>query len=397
MNIKVTMDLGNSQSRVTVQGDKGLLAPLKEYFVLPNVYAVASRAVDVEAYRGTDSLMYNVTDNGTEFGIATGSITNEFSSIYRPQGLEQKHTGMTTALGITRVMIEVVERIAKKEGVTPAEILKLATFDIFLLMPPQEVKQAQTHFEFVYENGVDINVTFPYELKGTAKVTNITVLNEGLMGYMAASIDMKTLQPRVLNNDIRTARVMILDVGAGTTELLLVDNNVMIETSRTTIRLGVINIINTLKTALEAEYGFTVAYDDAEMAARTGYLKVGRRQHDVIDHVNQARKQVAGSIVASINNYLSGITMPLSTIEDLLVFGGGAINAPGTGLVSLGKYIKEPLSAAAKGAEFVNYDEYLGKVVDEEFTGDELLFTERTMNIQGGTIIAKVMLMKENA
>lgn len=395
MQIKLIADLGNSESRVMIMGKTGLLAPLNEFFRIDNTYSVVTKEVDVTAYNGTDSKMFIVNDQGQQFKVATGAIGNEFASKLRPTGLEQKYLASTTHLGLARVLIEAIQRVAKHEQVTAAEVLAEATFDLLLLMPPMEVKVAQGHFEQVYGQGVPIQVTYPLELSGLAKVSTIKVLNEGLMGYLAVSLDYATLQPRVLNNDIRMSRVLILDIGAGTTELLLVDKNTMIESSRTTIRKGCINIISKIKALVEAQFGFEVTFEDAERAAKTGILTVGRRQYEVIDSVNEARRDVASALVSSMNSYLSSISIPLSTIEDLLVFGGGVMNEEGTGLNSVAKYIKEPLVSTATGAEFVTYDEYLGKPVSHDVTGDELLFTERTLNIIGAGIVAKIMLMSE--
>ena len=317
-NVRVVIDLGNSQTRVVMSGKDINGVNINEYFTLPNVYSVVSKDVDRTAYDGTDSVIFDViAKDGSKQTLATGKIGNEYTTKIQPTGLGQKYLADTTRIGLSRVMVDVINRVAKLTNMQQIEVFDKVALEVFLMVPPMEVNKAQEELSELLKPSVTISESFPEEIKGDIEVVNVKILNEGLMGFVAASLDYDTLQPRQLAHDIRRSRCVVLDIGAGTTEVLVVDKNTLIETSRTTMRMGCINIINQIKQQFEAMQGFSVPMEDVEKAAITGYLKVGRTKYDVIDLVNQARKNVAGAMVTGLNSYLSSMLIPLATVEDI--------------------------------------------------------------------------------
>lgn len=391
--IKLVLDLGNSETRVFL-----ISKTSQAFFTLSNKYTAQTRELNLEAYQDTDSVLFEVIDNGLPVRIATGKLSNEFTTRISPSGLEQKHLSTTTLLGLHRALIEVVDYLSKQENISKDQVFEMFLFDLYLLMPPLEVNSAQEYFDNILLQGIPLNVKFPESYQGLLQVNSIKVLNEGLMGYVGLSVDFATLKPRSLDNDIRKSKLMLLDIGAGTTELIVVDNNTMVESSRTTLRIGCININSQAKRLFEGKFGFAIDDSDIEKAIiNKGVAQIGRRQYDVVDFVNSARKEVAGGLVRQITSYLTSVStlVPLSTIEDLLVFGGGVMGERVNGLIPFADFIVQSLTASAPGAELVNYQSYVGTEIDTSIQGQKLLLNERTLNIIGGSIIAKVQALKE--
>lgn len=396
MKINLVVDLGNSQTRAAVIGKEGLIKPIREYFVLENAYHIYKHkdGFNLAGYEGSGSVIFKANNSKDSVMYTTGSISKEYVGKEQPTGLTTKYKANTTEIGLARTMIEALTIVAKQEGKTVSEIAQVIEVNLIVLVPPLEVASALTHFEQKYAKGMYIGVAFPESLAlgANIKINNVKVLNEGLMGYMAATIDYTKMNNRELKYDITKSEVLVLDIGAGTTELMLINNNKMVENSRTTLRIGGLNVINKAKGYIEEMHEISISNEQAREAAITGYLTIGRKQIDVIDIINNTRAEVAEATVNDINNYLSGMTIPLTSVTDILVFGGGAIKAKGTGLKSIDSYIQQTLTDYAVGAEIVDLSDYIDKEVDERITGDVLTFNERTLNIIGAITAVEIMI-----
>lgn len=404
--VRIGLDVGNSGTRGVITylqptvdketGKQGNEILFTDYFELPNTYAYVTNQVNLETYKGTDSKIFahKTFKENQVFHFATGAVMKEYNVPVRPTGLERKSMAETTYLGINRALYEVVDILMEKLGATLSELQNDYVFELRVAMPPNDVEDASLTLNQVYKGLVKLQSVFPVVYDITIQIRKVSVVNEGIMGYLASTTNYETLTKNKLENAIEDGTVLLFDIGAGTTEIMIVSKNILVDNSRQTLRIGCKNIVDILKHDLEKQYGFNIPLDIATLAAETGYLIIGRKREDIINSLNKAREQVAQQIVTSVLSYLASTNIPLINITDVLTIGGGSIEEQNSGMRSLGSHLQLAIQPHLKGAEGVKLHKLYNQLVsDKYFVNSRTPFyiTPRTLNVLGIAIVDKTL------
>lgn len=393
--VDVIIDLGNSNTRVSYSF-KGLLGEdIKKYLLLNNYFGV---------YANDDlanSTTYN-KDNSTFFEweglfIGHGDIASKESrTLLRPTALELKAKTLTTDYSLVTVLMQVATSIAKTLKQEVKSVVDNTQFMLYVLVPPRQVESSKAVFEEKYKKKLSVNFTIP---KGifTFDIGGVEVLPEGSMAFIGVVINPTDLKPVVKYKSLLTSKLLVLDIGAGTTDILLVDRGTMVESSKATINLGGNNVVAKVRADLNVEYNLDLSEQLVGEACKSGLCKVGSKPLNCTEQINSARKEIAASLVAEVKSFLESSGIRMSELEYLLVVGGGSINdSTNADLKPIADYITEKLQEYSFGLSLVdlsNFSEHLeyddkGNVVEYE----RLPLTPRTLNIMGAT--TKVALDK---
>lgn len=339
--VKLFVDLGNSQTRVIARAyNHEGATPVQTGFVLDNRFAIIRReqvAVDLIStgnYKVEDSnvLRVDLSDKikGLKGIFATGLLAtdNYQTQLISPtrSGNVPKADNYLVYLALFNALDSTLNWLTKYgNGRSKAELADLAEFELHVLVPPVQKRVASEKFNDVLGAGVSY---YSYLTGENVKIniSDITVYEEGLMAYWAYLISMGTLQPRPEYLGLTQSRVIILDIGEGTTDVLAVDKNKLLEGVKQTIQTGSNNVIQRTRNAVNASRGLTLTNDMFKDVMVNPVVSVGAEKIDVAEDLEASVGEVADILIGDVVNYLANANVDLSSFDKLMVVGGGALS-----------------------------------------------------------------------
>ena len=390
--VQLFIDLGNSETRGIVKA--GLEAgetPIHYSFSRSNGFAHVRDADQLaEAMRGDYN---NLTSTAFNFELAelvknlkgihvSGDIAerNYEGAIRASVGSRPKYEQYKVYLAITKAIDTALQWLTQfsKKSLTKAQIAEQVDFHLVVLVPPKQVVKATEKFTEVFKDkGVSYTDVFTDdEIK--VQVGGVTVLPEGLAAYIAASFSYSKKQPRQLISELASKRVIILDIGAGTTDMVAVDKGELMDLVKTTIPIGGNNIINLTQMKFNDANTSNLSNVIFKDVLVDPTIMWGDKQIDVSKYVEIAMGEVADSIVAGIRDFFQSQNIDISTFNSLMIVGGGAMRNSLT--QSISELIFEALEDDLPEISLID----TSKIKEPKFQDSELeLDSLRTLNLLG--------------
>ena len=262
-------------------------------------------------------------------------------------------------------------------------------WDVSVLLPPSDVDLGAEKF---VENikklaGTRLVFMMPVFCK-TLKINSVRVLPEGFCAFIGETFE-NSRQIRKGYEKVIKGSTLVVDIGAGTMDLCIVDNSKLVDTSRYSEETGGNQVFQKLNTTLRKEYGKNFPEDSLRESAVTGVIKVGAREINIEDELEAAKKDVSTKLSNTIRNYIEGSDYSVSNIEYILLCGGGA-DKNGSSLKPLGDYLKDDLSVWMNYSDFLEIPEQevvLEKDGDETITKERI--SPRLLNIIGAGVLSE--------
>lgn len=398
--VKVICDLGNSQTRVVCEFEGSHEEKIRKNLILSNRFGVVINSIPFsEVYNEDNTSIFSLDKFNLGKSEVTGTFVHgdmadkEFSSTLRPTALEQKFNSSVSVLSIMMVLKAVTDVIATMMEITTEEVNSSYEFCLSVLVPPKQVDRAKDLFSNAFIGKHSVAFTIPSKCYNF-NIVSIDILAEGLMAYLGVVISPTNFKPVAKYTELLTSKVLVLDIGAGTTDALLIDKATMVENTKTTFNIGGNNVSATVKSAVNAEYDLDLPETSYFEAVKSGKLKVGAKEIDISAFIADARSEVSNRIITEVKSFLEGTGISLSSLEYLLVIGGGSIQQTNSTLVPISKYLVELLQGYSYGVELVDLSSFQE---NEESVGDKSIevferfpVNSRTLNILGA--FAKVSL-----
>lgn len=327
MNFKVGLmvDLGNSETRVKVMTG-GKVHDLKfsnTFAKLPDNYRVPKDYV-----RRGGSTLFCV---GTTWYANGRIVDQEFSeSLIRPTSSRLKSVQMTTELSFHLIFAQVLLYLASVNNCTVDQCN--VSYKIKVLLPPAEEDNAANTDRFINTvTGIkEIFVSVPQKFKAAVNITSVEVFPEGLMAFFGAFFEEKNgaLNIRPENQKFREGNVLVLDIGAGTTDMVILQNCSLVVNSKMTFPIGGTFVGNLVRAYVKREYGIDLNAVNLQKAVSTCQLRISADDVvDVSDFVNRAKMDYAQKMLKNLREYAETSEIPLNNIFGLLVVGGGSLSA----------------------------------------------------------------------
>lgn len=346
LNVGLLLDLGNSETRVKVlTGKKAFLFKMSNQFMpLPSDYFVNEKYS-----KGGTTIFFH-----KGFCIANGAIVDvEFNSqSMKPNGISSKTEQMVTEYSVNLALYKALTILAKEYRV-PLTSLDV-TFKISLLLPPIEHEVREDELIDKVKQITKVHTITPIDLAFEKEFTiaSVDIYPEAVASFFGASFDEvgnvhSPVAPPVFDkennhlildngnhlglNEVENNKkfaeglVLVLDIGAGTTDLATFKNMELIESSKNTFNRGGLAVESWVKLAIKKKYMF-VPQDMSEVV-NTGLLRDGGVVHDVSDIVTQAKNRYAAETTQEINDYLVSQSFSPRMLRGLLVSGGGALES----------------------------------------------------------------------
>lgn len=323
----ILVDIGNSETRCYFVYDG------KEYFhTYLNKYATLTEGYKIpEDYINERSTVFKVNNEV----IANGELaTREFPKIAKkPNSQQFKTNQITTVDTLTFLFIQAYMEISKYSGI-PIENLDIV-FDVVAALPPSEHKSKSDDLKNMVRGITEVEVLTPVAFVKPITVDRVYVVSEGAAAFTAAMYeeDDGDIVESETNADYLKGYVLVLDIGAGTTDIILFkDADVVIE-SKESIPIGGNMVIATCKKLINEEFNYKPDDDVMQKVLETGMLTKGNREFDVTKYLNEAKQNFGAQIYNNLLEYVDSHPIELRDIKGLLVAGGGALPAMRDGKV----------------------------------------------------------------
>jgi hypothetical protein len=123
----------------------------------------------------------------------------------------------------------------------------------------------------------------------------------------------------------------ILDIGAGTTDIVMIRDTELVLDSKDTFNIGGNTVEAQLKKLIRLKYGY--APTDISSVVESGYLMDGSAQHDVSELVTSAKDTYSKMLMTHIRSYLERMMIGMREVKGILVAGGGSLPSTRDGKV----------------------------------------------------------------
>ncbi|EQF29649.1 hypothetical protein QEW_4696 [Clostridioides difficile CD160] len=330
VNAGLLIDLGNSESRFRVIHENKSIAHTifkrNEFVKLPQKYNVPDR------YFNKNSTILKLKadeENKKSRLIANGLIVErEFSDTsVRPTALHTKTSQDVTYWTIRLGFKEAIMYLSEYYKKNPENID--FTFDVGVLLPPIEEDSYGENLCEKIKQIKSIETMLPYALKKEFEINRVFTLAEGVASFMGVMYKVNDKGELVLNDKnerFEKGYVIIIDIGSGTTDVLVVLNSELVERSRNTFELGGNTILALLDKDIQSEYKHVLTEREKENLLETGIFVIGdNKKIDFIDEINEGKESYSAMIQKKVTTMLEGLNISLMSIKGILACGGGAL------------------------------------------------------------------------
>lgn len=389
MNARLIIDLGNSETRAVLLYDKVKGEPFKsKRFNFSNRFGYVDQGYQPSVnYTEDTSTIFQVTgkldgEPVDEFLYSNGELQEKEHNIapLRPTSAEKKYNSVTTILSYELCLIRATEYLLNEksdEGITAEDI----SWQVTLLLPPGDVELGTPKAISMIKSIKHIDCLFP-EMSFDVKLKKVSVLQEGFCAYIGTVFD-RGQKLRTKFKYLLGETTLVLDIGAGTTDFLVVKDNKIIESTRHSIPRGGNNVLQIVRRKLRMELnGLDLPETVLMEGIMTGKVKDGARLVDITRFIDEAKDEVAKFLVQDTKAYFEEIEYPVRTIGRLICCGGGAVG------------INEGSTTKALSEAVIGYLRKLSPYIElvelpKNSDGEDI--SPRDLNVLGGSILAEAM------
>lgn len=401
--IELILDLGNSQTRGLIRAnfedENGKL--ITHAFKNTNEFT----AVDDE-YELEEIIEDGDYDNKTSFAISvdmahkvrklqgilvSGEIMERnYGTRVSPVATVPKYSSWLVLSAILKAIdttLTFLQKYSKSDKVTKSDIAQSIDLELYMCVPPAQTREATKRFNEIFATPYKYEDLFTHETI-RVEVSQVSIQPEGLMAFFAKMFSYDTLGLRLGSEQLRTQRVLILDIGAGTTDIMAVNNGKLMDKVRTTVNVGANNVVSSTVERYNKRNQTNLSEDLFKNIMENPNIKVGENVYDVTKYMTIAKKEVAREIVAKLTTFLRAQSIDLNSFNKLAVVGGGAMGIEDGTRIS--DYILDGILDFIPEIGLIS----MKGIVEPKLNTEEINFGElRMLNLLG---LATVVAMHDN-
>lgn len=409
-NATLIVDLGNSSTKCQVLYGKKTNGQFKKFdFEIPNTFDFVYDAdYKVSSDYDTDtsaiiSIDTEILGNRLVGDFCNGELQEkEFGSGFMPSALEKKWALTTTPLSLRMAFVramEIIQKVSKSSSVDNLDI----TWNVVSLLPPGDINMTvETKEDGTVVTGADklkaiikdicyITSKYP-EMSFDVNIDKVNILPEGYCAYAGCIYD----NGQIFRDGYKAyteETILICDIGSGTTDILMIKDNKLVQNSKTTIKAGGSNVTSRVLYDLALK-GVEVNDESIELGIIKGFVKNGAQKVSIVEEVNKAKREVANTIVNEISMFFKRMNINTGDIAYVICCGGGALkSAECLEIDSLGEKVVDCLKRYAPHAELMPYPKV--KIIKENEFGEPYKVEEelspRKLNLIGAGILAEIL------
>lgn len=332
INAKLIVDFGNSETRGTViYGKNEATGRLnKRSFVVSNRFKEIPKGYTPSPdYSDLTSTIFNVNcrvgDNAFVGAFVNGELQAQEFSIapLRPSATEKKYNSSVTALSMHIAILEGYRQLQKLTGASNLADIDVI-WDVLALLPPEDVATGSESLAHLIKSIVEVDCLMP-SIRLPFKVNRVAINPEGFCSYVAVVFD-DGLEVKPEMASLLEETILVFDIGAGTSDMVIINQGKLLESTMHTIERGGNNVAQLVKRLIRREYnGLTLTDASCTECIINCAVKDGSRVIDITDIVNRAKSEIAKHLVTDMQSYLEETEFNIRSVNKLLICGGGAI------------------------------------------------------------------------
>ena len=383
----LVIDLGNSETRVeTIFGKTKLGKPRKRVSTFTNKFGDLpdKRLLNNVDYSEENSKVFEVGGNY----ICTGEMCDKEkgTSALRPSSSIKKYDSLITLYTLNRAFLQGYYDIAdmSRQDIESIDVV----WTVSVLLPPSDLELGAEKMKELVKSVKKLTYLMP-DFEKEINIESVRVYPEGFCAFVGAVFE-NSRKIRKGFEEVLKSSTLVIDIGAGTTDLCIVKDTKLVDGSRYSEETGGNQVFQKINMELRKKFGKNFPEDSLRSSAVSGIIKVGAREIDISAELENARKEVATKLSSAIRNYIESSNYSIFDIENILICGGGA-DSCGSELKPLGEYLKEDLKDWMSYSAFLEIPEQ-EKVVEGE-DGNEYMMKEkispRLLNIIGAGVLSE--------
>lgn len=374
--VGVLIDIGNSETRARIRykplkGLESVYPALDSYtFTLSNHYMSLGTDTDYEIspdYRNNSSTVLNIDGQRILHGEI---VEREFRGRWDiPNGKGNKSDEAITEWTLHRVFLEVYRVLAEHWNIAITEVD--VALNVYILLPPAEHLNAKDKMIDLIKNIDEVIEMKPegeadyVPVAHTILCNDIQTYPEGIAAFFGIRVDINgnKLTPNKAVERFMHGYVLVMDIGAGTTDLAIMKDSKLMSETRMSLPIAGNQIKASIKTNI------TNADPRLRLKLQTGIQNMNsimstamldeeglKAPIDCAIELGRAKEAFASSLTNSLRDYAEVHQDCLPLVTGVLVVGGANITARRNGEVvspPVESYILPKLSAYMDDAELV--------------------------------------------
>lgn len=381
---KLIVDLGNSETRVkTLYGKTAKGTPRGRLSILDNRYSAIPKEkinfyLEGDSYNEENSVVFK-TENGLYY--CNGDLCNiEMSQTsFRPSALEKKYESSVTRLTLLNAIRQGIEDVALFSNCDVESIS--VDWEVYLLLPPEDLEVGAKPLADMIKGIKSIDFILP-QIKKEVNIKKVNVYPEGMCAFFGVLFKRKGIvrpdYKYLIDNNEST---VIFDIGAGTTDIVMVKGSQVVQSSRFTKEVGGNNVHRLVQRSLRNK-GISLPDEVVRNGVNTGYVRSGSRSIDISEEIAEAKNAVSTQLVDAVQEFFESSMISIRTIANILVCGGGAEIPDNDEIEPISNYIVNYMRRLSPDIQLIE----LPTVISE---GEEKKLSPRLLNIIGASILAE--------
>lgn len=338
---KLIIDFGNSSTRIQTKfGNTQKGNPRVKTVEVSNSFA---RMTEEEATRHIAEGVYN--DEESRIFLTSGGdiycngeiCTNEYGKLVeRPTAMVEKQDSVITKWSTMVAFAMGYRAIAE---FTNSDIDSLdVDWDVVVLLPPDYVDRGAEVIRNMITGLNSIEFKMP-EFKKEIKVNSVKVFPEGFAAFIGVLFEgvgkIREENKHLVNPSVT---VLMVDIGAGTTDFLLVRGGKVVQSSRFTRNTGGNNVHQTLRRTMKRK-GIALKDSAAREACTVGYVYSGAEKISVLSEIAEAKTEISRDLIDALIEYFESTMIEVQSINYIMTVGGGSAESDVEGIRPISDYL----------------------------------------------------------
>lgn len=388
-NASLIIDLGNSETRVmTIFGTTQSGAPRQRLSILSNKFGELSskdaRLLNNPDYDETNSKVM-ILEDGSMFCSGSMCDREKGTLAIRPSASLKKYDSEISMYSVRLAFLQGFNHIADMLNCRISDID--VNWTVTVLLPPSDLELgADKMRNRIMELG-GIRFAIP-QFDSALRIDNVRVMPEGFCAFIGVAFE-NARKLREGYETILSQSTLVIDIGAGTSDLCIIKEAKLVDGSRHSEEIGGNQVFQKLNNDLRKALGLNIPEEELRRGAISGEIKIGAIVKDVTEELTIARKDVATRISSAIRNYIESSDFSALSIENILICGGGA-ELGVKGVKPLGEYLQDDLREWMKYSKFLE-NPTVNKIIEKD--GIDYKKTEtispRLLNVIGAGVLAQ--------
>lgn len=345
---KLIIDLGNSETRIMVMHGKKNGVFRRKLKSAPNQYAQHDATVKPQGAVAQKSFQFISNgevkgEQATQEYVGGHVVPREYANTrIEPRSIQRKYESLTTLLALHIAFFKGYQAVAELNGYDIEDVE--VDWEVTVLIPPADVDLGSAEIASIIRSIKKINFTLPEKLEKDIEIVEfgITVLSEGHSAFVGVAFKSST-ELREGYESLLNEKVLIVDIGAGTTDFLVIDSGLVVESTKFTEETGGNNIMQVTRSNLRKKDGLRLPVSAVKQGITTGEVRDGSQVRSIVGEIADAKNQVSFTLISALNDFFDQTGFNPRTINSMLVVGGGSIKSEVAGIQPISDYLVKQL------------------------------------------------------